>query len=92
LDPCNVFKPSIVALDIQYKMSSNILFLVGNNVLTCQNLGQDLLELDGGQKVFNEAFHFHFQDEGSWGEELPKHSQDHESPIHKRSKIDLDCE
>jgi hypothetical protein len=61
-------------------------------MLACCNLGQHILALDGDQEVFDEVFYRFLQDEGSRGEELPKHSLDLESPIHKCSKIDLDCE
>ncbi len=41
------FNPFMVALDIHSKMSFNILFLAGNNVLACWNLGRHILALDG---------------------------------------------
>ncbi len=63
-----MFKPFIVALDIQSIMSSNILFLVGNSVLTCRNYGRHILALDGDQEVFDEVLHPLFQNEASRGE------------------------
>jgi hypothetical protein len=41
------YKHSIVALDFHSRISSNILFLLGNSVLACRNLGQHILALDG---------------------------------------------
>ncbi len=41
------YKHSIVALDFHSKISSNILFLLGNSVLACHNQGQHILALDG---------------------------------------------
>jgi len=73
-------------------MSFNIFFLIANIVLACWNLGQHLLALDGNQEVFDEVFHLLFQDEGSRDKESQKCSPNLESPIHKQSKIDLDCE
>jgi hypothetical protein len=61
-------------------------------VLACRNLSWHILAFDGDQKVFDKALCPLFQDEGSQGDELPKRSQYPKSPIHKCSKIDLDCE
>jgi hypothetical protein len=82
----------IVALDFHSKISSNILFLSSNSVLACRNLGQHILALDRDQEVFDEILCIFFQDKKTHGIELPKRSLDPESPIHKCSKIDLDCE
>ncbi len=79
-------------MDIQIKMFINILFLVGNSVLVCRNLGRRILALDGYHEVLDGVLHPLFQNEGSWGKKSQKCSLDHESPIHKHSKIDLDCE
>ncbi len=61
-------------------------------MLACCNFGQHILTLDGNQEVFDKVLYPFFQDEGSQGEKLPKRFLDLESPIHKCSKIDLDCE
>jgi hypothetical protein len=87
-----VYLHFIVALYFHFKISSNILLLLGNSVLACYNLSRHILALDGDQEVFNKVLFPLFQDEGSHGEELPKHSLDPESPIHKCFKINLDCE
>jgi len=86
------YKHSIFALDFHSRISSNIIFFLGNSVLACHNLGQHILALDGIQELFDEVLCPFFQNEGSQGEELPNHSLDLESPIHKCSNIDLDCE
>jgi hypothetical protein len=70
------YKHFIFALDFHSRISSNILFFLGNNVLACHNLGQHILALDGDQELFDEVFCLFFQDKGSQGEELPKHSLD----------------
>ncbi len=85
------YKHFIVALDFHSIISSNILFLSSNSVLACPNLSQHILALDGDQEVFNEVLYLLFQDEGSQGKKIPKFSLDLESPIHKHSKIDLEC-
>ncbi len=79
-------------MDIQIKMFINILVLVGNSVLVCQNLGRHILALDGYQEVFDGVLHPLFSKRRILGKESQKCSLDHESPIHKHSKIDLDCE
>jgi hypothetical protein len=82
----------IVALYFHFKISFNIFLLSRNNVLACYNLAWHILALDGDQEVFNKVLFLLFQDKGSKGEELPKHSLDLESPIHKCFKIYLDYE
>jgi hypothetical protein len=76
------YKHCIIALDFHSTISSNILFLLGNRVLACYNLGDTFWHL-------NKVFCLFFQDEGSQGEELPKRPLNPKSPIHKHSKIDL---
>ncbi len=84
------YKHCIVALDFHSKISSNILFLLGNSALACCNLGWHILAFDGDQKVFDKVLCPIFQDKGSQCKKLPKCFLDLESLIHKRSKIDLD--
>jgi hypothetical protein len=43
------YKHFIVALDFHSRISFDILFLSSNSVLSCHNLGQQILALDGDQ-------------------------------------------
>jgi len=88
------YKHCIVALDFHSRISSNILFLLGNRVLACYNLGDTFWHLMEIMKFSTRFFVLcsFSQYEGSQGEELPKCSLNPKSPIHKHSKIDLDCE
>jgi len=49
------YKHYNVALDFHSKISSNIFFLLGNNVLACHNLGWHILAFDGNKGVFDKA-------------------------------------
>jgi hypothetical protein len=54
------YKHSIVALNFHSRIASNILFLSGNIVLACRNLGRHILALDGNQEVFDKVFYSFF--------------------------------
>jgi hypothetical protein len=59
------YKHSIDALDFHSRISSNILFLSSNSVLTSRNSCRHILALDGDQEVSDEVFCLFFQDERS---------------------------
>ncbi len=52
---------SIVASYFHFKISSNIVLLLGNSVLVRYILSQHILALDGDQEVFNKVLFLFFK-------------------------------